>query len=132
MPTHPPSYVAVLRESKHSPCFWFGNWSTFLYYIALYCTVLCCSMPFCILRRDNNGINIIYSHMNQQLTTHWYYNSTYIFPSVGRRNSKYIQYNVFTRFCILGKGGAVWNLKLRKNECCICAYVTDLVDISCT
>ena len=71
MPTHPPSYEAVLMESKHSPCFWFGNCMDFfvLYCIVLYCAVLYYIL-YCILKRDNNGINIIYSHMNQQPTTH--------------------------------------------------------------
>ena len=72
MLTHPPSYLAVLRESKHSSCFGFGNCMDFfvLYCIILYCAVLCCTVMYCILKRDNNRINVIYSRMNQQPTTH--------------------------------------------------------------
>jgi len=37
MLTYPPSYEAVLRESKHSLCFRFGNCMDFF---ALYCIVI--------------------------------------------------------------------------------------------
>ena len=93
----------------------------FLYCIVLYSTLLCCTILYCILKRDNNGINIIYSRMNQQPTTHWHYNSTYRFPFVGRMYSKHIQYSVFTRFSILDKGMAVWNLNSEEVWMSICA-----------
>lgn len=63
------------------------------------------------MKRNNNGIYItwVYSHVTQLPL---YTDMITVFPIAGRGKSKYLQYWIFTRSCILGGGGAVaWSLR---------------------